>query len=84
MNRIAFEQGQPMNQRNDAALLRAGLQRIDSMPVNDAERALARAEFERAEAFAEKLAAVLEHLNRTTVESAVAFDERGEQLGWRD
>jgi len=60
--------------------IRSGLQRIDGLAVSAAERAIARAEFERAEAFADTLTAVVRNFRKAVAGSTGAFDARRERL----
>jgi len=60
--------------------VRSSLQRIDGLAISTAERAIAREEFERAEAFADTLTAMVRNLRMAVAGSTGAFEARREQL----
>ena len=60
--------------------MRSGLERIDGLAVNTADRAIAREEFERAEAFADTLTALVRNFRMAVSGSTGAFETRRERL----
>ena len=74
-----------MRKPNPSPSIRTGLQRIDALAVSAAERASARAEFERAEAFADRLATLVRRVKTAVAKTAVAgsagaFDTRRQRM----
>lgn len=59
---------------------RNGMKRIDSMAISSAERAVARAEFERAEAFADRIVAAVDHVKTALTGAAVTLQTRRQRL----
>jgi hypothetical protein len=70
----------PMSKPNGSAAIRSGLRRIDALPISAAGRTSARAEFERAEAFADALDAGVRSVRKALATSARTYDERREGL----
>ena len=62
-------------------LTRAWLERLQALPINAAERAGARAEFERAEATVGKLLAIVDRLRQTIMGLRQTFAGRRQRLG---